>query len=114
MAPSHWPELLEADGRSEEKMANQASMVRRQRERARQQKRREKHARKTERREAKKAEDAIKIPDNPMEDPTIDWGSAVHETEVVLNDNLEVVEDEPEESGESEDAEVAATASEAG
>ncbi len=84
-------------------MANQASMVRRQRERARQQKRREKHARKTERREAKKGVEAIEIPlDDPQNDPTIDWGAAVRETEVVLNDNLEVVEDAPEEEGEEE------------
>lgn len=85
-------------------MANQASMVRRQRERARQQKRREKHARKTERREAKKYTDAVDVPqDDPENDPTIDWGSAVRETEVVLNDNLEVVEEDPEETGEDEE-----------
>ena len=84
-------------------MANQASMVRRQRERARQQKRREKHARKTERREAKKAAETLAIPeDDPMNDPTIDWGSAVHETEVVLNENLEVVEKALEESDEKD------------
>jgi hypothetical protein len=78
-------------------MANQASMVRRQRERARQQKRREKHAQRAERREQKKMADQVDIPqDDPLNDPTIDWGSAVHETEVVLNDNLEVVEDEEE------------------
>ena len=85
-------------------MANQASMVRRQRERARQQKRREKHARKTERREAKKFAETPDVPQNdPQNDPTIDWESAVRETEVVLNDNLEVVEDEPEETEEDGD-----------
>ena len=78
-------------------MANQASMVRRQRERARQQKRREKQAQRAERREQKKMADQVDIPQNdPLNDPTIDWGSAVHETEVVLNANLEVVEDEEE------------------
>ena len=86
-------------------MANQASMVRRQRERARQQKRREKHARKTERREAKKFAETVEVPENdPANDPTIDWGAAVRETEVVLNDNLEVVEDQPEEDEEAETA----------
>ena len=78
-------------------MANQASMVRRQRERQRQQKRREKHARKTERRELKKATAPVKVTEDPFEDPTIDWGSAVRETEVVLNENYEVVEEEEEE-----------------
>ena len=81
-------------------MANQASMVRRQRERARQQKRREKHARKMERREMKKAAEAPIVPEDPLEDPTIDWGAAVHETEVVLDENLEVVEEEVEEGAE--------------
>jgi hypothetical protein len=79
-------------------MANQASMVRRQRERARQQKRREKQAQRAERREQKKMADHVEIPENdPLNDPTIDWGAAVRETEVVLNDNLEVVEEEEEE-----------------
>jgi hypothetical protein len=78
-------------------------MVRRQRERARQQKRREKHARKAERREAKKFAETVEVPeDDPKNDPTIDWGSAVRETEVVLNDNLEVVEEAPEETEEGE------------
>lgn len=86
-------------------MANQASMVRRQRERARQQKRREKQARRAERRELKKAAEQVEIPeDDPMNDPTIDWGSAVHETEVILDENLEVVE-EHEEDDEGEDSE---------
>lgn len=84
-------------------MANQASMVRRQRERARQQKRREKQAQRAERREQKKMADQVEIPENdPLNDPTIDWGSAVHETEVVLNDDLEVVEDGEEETGEDD------------
>ena len=77
-------------------MANQASMVRRQRERQRQQKRREKQARKAERRELKKSSEPIQVTEDPFDDPTIDWGSAVRETEVVLNENFEVVEDEDE------------------
>ena len=83
--------------------SNQASMVRRQRERERQQKRREKQARRAERREQKKAEavDAVPIDESdPMNDPSIDWGMAVRETEVILNDNLEVVEEEEEEEEE--------------
>jgi sRNA-binding protein len=85
-------------------MANQASMVRRQRERARQQKRREKQAQRAERREQKKMAEQVEIPeDDPLNDPTIDWGSAVHETEVVLNDDLEVVEDPDETETTDED-----------
>lgn len=85
-------------------MANQASMVRRQRERARMQKRREKQAQRAERREQKKMAEQVEIPqDDPMNDPTIDWGSAVHETEVVLNDNLEVVEEDGEDATDSAD-----------
>lgn len=60
-------------------MANQASMARRQRERKRMQKRREKQAERAERREAKKAADKVEIPDDPMDDPTIDWGAVVRE-----------------------------------
>lgn len=80
--------------------SNQASMVRRQRERERQQKRREKQARRAERREQKKVE-ASSAPEidtsDPMNDPSIDWGNAVREIEVVLNDDFEVVEEEEEE-----------------
>ena len=85
-------------------MANQASMVRRQRERERQQKRREKQKLKEQRREEKKArlEAAPPTPDDPMKDPTIDWDSAVRETEVLLDENLEVVEEfDPEAESES-------------
>ena len=76
--------------------ANQASMVRRQRERERQLKRREKQAIKAERREAKKAraaEPTLEV-DDPKQDPTIDWGAAVREeeVEVILNDDMEVIE----------------------
>ena len=58
---------------------NQASMVRRQRERIRQQKRREKQAKRTARRELKKEEAEASAgapqPDDPMNDPTIDWSA---------------------------------------
>ena len=58
---------------------NQASMVRRQRERIRQQKRREKQAKRAARRELKKEEAELAAgetpPENPMDDPTIDWGA---------------------------------------
>ena len=51
----------------------------------------------------KKAADPIEVTEDPMEDPTIDWGSAVRETEVVLNENFEVIEeDEEEEPAEAE------------
>lgn len=86
-------------------MANQASMVRRQRERQRQQKRREKQARRAERREMKKAADPVAVTEDPMEDPTIDWGSAVRETEVVLNENFEVIDAEEEEESAEDEAE---------
>lgn len=74
--------------------ANQASMVRRQRERERQLKRREKQARRAERREQKKA--AADVPtsnDDPMKDPSIDWSAAVRETEVVVTEDLEIIEE---------------------
>lgn len=51
----------------------------------------------------KKAADPIEVTEDPMEDPTIDWGSAVRETEVVLNENFEVVEEEEEEEESDED-----------
>jgi hypothetical protein len=58
---------------------NQASMVRRQRERIRQQKRREKQAKRSARRELKKEEAEIAAseptPENPMDDPSIDWSA---------------------------------------
>ncbi len=85
--------------------ANQASMVRRQRERERQLKRREKQAQRAERREQKKAmaaEPTVEV-DDPMNDPSIDWGAAVRETEVQLDDDLQVIE-EPEEQPTSEGA----------
>jgi hypothetical protein len=56
---------------------NQASIVRRQRERIRQQKRREKQAKRAARREMKKEEaeaaESVALPDDPKQDPTIDW-----------------------------------------
>jgi hypothetical protein len=58
--------------------SNQASMARRARERASQQQRLEKQARRQQRREQKKNAVAPKV-DDPMNDPTIDWGDAVRE-----------------------------------
>jgi hypothetical protein len=81
-------------------MANQASMARRQRERKRMQKRREKQALRSERREAKKEADKVVIPADPMEDPTIDWGSAVREGHNLAMDPEEA-EEEAEESEEA-------------
>ncbi len=80
--------------------ANQASMVRRQRERERQLKRREKQAIRAERREQRKVTAADRPPetDDPMNDPSIDWGAAVRETEVMLDDDLQVVEEVEEEA----------------
>jgi hypothetical protein len=75
-------------------------MVRRQRERERQLKRREKQAARAERREQKKAMAADRPAevDDPMNDPSIDWGSAVRETEIELDDDFQVVEEEEEEA----------------
>ena len=83
--------------------ANQASMVRRQRERERQLKRREKHAARVERREQKKIEAANRPGEvgDPMDDPSIDWGAAVRETEIELDDDMQVIEEEEEAPAES-------------
>jgi sRNA-binding protein len=63
--------------------SNQASMARRQRERARMQQAQEKLAKRQERREQKKtATPPGGRLDNPMEDPTIDWSEAVRETKL--------------------------------
>jgi hypothetical protein len=67
--------------------SNQASMARRARERASQQQRLEKQARRQQRREQKKNAVSAKV-DDPMNDPTIDWGDAVREI------RLPVVEEE--------------------
>ena len=60
--------------------SNQASMARRQRERARMQQAQEKAAKRQERREQKKV--ASPSVDNPLDDPTIDWGGAVREVKL--------------------------------
>jgi hypothetical protein len=60
--------------------SNQASMARRQRERARIQQQQEKQAKRLERRNQKKTASAPS--DNPMDDPTIDWSGAVRETKL--------------------------------
>lgn len=65
------------------------------------QKRREKQALRAERREAKKAADKVEIPDDPMNDPTIDWGSVVRE-----GHNLPEEETEAEEETEDADSDV--------
>jgi sRNA-binding protein len=67
--------------------SNQASMARRQRERARMQQAQEKLAKRAERREQKKSPTGQV--DNPMDDPTIDWGGAVREIK------LPAIPDEP-------------------
>jgi hypothetical protein len=60
--------------------SNQASMARRQRERARMQQAQEKLAKRQERREQKKV--GSPRADNPLDDPTIDWSGAVRETKL--------------------------------
>jgi sRNA-binding protein len=63
--------------------SNQASMARRQRERARMQQAQEKLAKRQERREQKKAATpAGRQLDNPADDPTIDWSGAVREVKL--------------------------------
>lgn len=68
--------------------SNKASIARRQRERAREQHRRDKAAKRMERREQKGPGGGTV--DDPMNDPTIDWGEAVRETPI----EDEPVEDE--------------------
>ena len=71
---------------------NQASMVRRQRERIRQQKRREKQAKRMARRELKKEEaeaaGTVEQPDNPMDDPTIDWSAVQAVDPAEIDDDI--------------------------
>lgn len=85
-------------------MANQASMARRQRERKRMQKRREKQKIREERREAKKEAEKLEIPNDPMKDPTIDWGNAVREGHNLAT-NPEAFEEDDDEAEEAERAE---------
>jgi sRNA-binding protein len=74
--------------------SNQASMARRQRERARMQQAQEKLAKRQERREQKKAPTARV--DNPADDPTIDWNGAVREVKLpALPEEAPPPEDEP-------------------
>ena len=72
--------------------SNQASMARRQRERARIQQQQEKQAKRLERRNQKKTAPAAS--DNPMDDPTIDWSGAVRETKIVVDEPEEPAADE--------------------
>ena len=60
---------------------NQASAARRQREGKRQRKRREKLAERLARHQEKSKSPAVRV-DDPMEDPTIDWGEAVREVKL--------------------------------
>ncbi len=72
--------------------SNQASMARRQRERARMQQAQEKLAKRQERREQKKVPSSHA--DNPMDDPTIDWSGAVREVKLpALPEEITPVED---------------------
>lgn len=66
--------------------SNQAAMARRARERARKQQQAEKQAKRQERREQKKT-GAAGGADDPMNDPTIDWGDAVREIPVLLDED---------------------------
>ena len=65
---------------------NQASAARRQRERKRQQKRREKLAERRARQQQKAENPAVQVEDDPMNDPTVDWGEAVRETKLDPDD----------------------------
>ena len=78
---------------------NRSSMARRQRERKRQQKRREKQLEREERRLQKKEAEPTEIPDDPLKDPTIDWGAAVREGDNIA---INAVEEEETEDGEEE------------
>ena len=62
------------------------------------QKRREKQKLKEERREAKKEAEKIEIPDDPMLDPTIDWGAVVREGHNLATNDEAEVEEEAEET----------------
>ncbi len=77
---------------------NQASVARRMREKERLRKRREKLAAKQARRE-EKAENPHEEIDDPMLDPTVDWGEAVRE--VKLDEDGEVIEEDQESADET-------------
>ncbi len=64
---------------------NQASAARRQRERSRQRKRREKLAERQARHEEKAKSHTVQA-DDPMNDPTVDWGGAVREIKLDPDD----------------------------
>lgn len=68
-------------------MANQDAMARRQRERARKQQAQEKLAKRQERREQKKT--GAGSAQDPMNDPTIDWGDAVRESPIPSDEESE-------------------------
>ncbi len=64
---------------------NQASAARRQREMRRQRKRREKLADRLARHQEKAKNPNVQVED-PMDDPTVDWGEAVRETKLEPDD----------------------------
>lgn len=64
------------------------------------QKRREKQMLREERRLAKKEAEKVDIPDDPFDDPTIDWGAAVREGQNMAMEDEETAE-ETEEQDES-------------
>ncbi len=72
---------------------NQASAARRMRERKRQRKRREKLAERAERRQQKAETETVQV-DDPMNDPTVDWGEAVREVKLDPDDPAMAGEDE--------------------
>ena len=65
------------------------------------QKRREKQMLREERRLAKKEAEKVDIPDDPMDDPTIDWGAAVREGHNMAMEDEETSEEETEEQEET-------------
>ena len=71
---------------------NQASAARRQRERKRQQKRREKLAERQARRAEKAENPTVQVVDDPMNDPTVDWGEAVREVKILPEEEEEAEE----------------------
>jgi hypothetical protein len=77
--------------------SNQASMARRQRERARIQQQQAKQARRQERREQKKTNPVAT--GNPLEDPTIDWAGAVRETKLPAVEETEATAEVDAEAG---------------
>lgn len=72
---------------------NPAAFARRQREMERQRKKQAKRVERQERRERQK--EMGSTADDPMQDPTIDWGHSVREVEIDEAEVHEQVHDEP-------------------